>query len=274
MPYVIVFGCAFIALLLIRFAVLGHIAPLPGLEIAHAQIIGRREIIAEAFEWSVRQGQTLLVVSDGVGSGTRGRTAALVATDSIIRTFDLDGLRSNPALYFKQAFSNANEAVLRYVPDGTAGANVLCVLVSEGSLYYALVGNCRVTVFRNGEIVPVSEGQTLDVLARNAFNRNELCRKDALNVMRERRVYNYVGKDHFRDIEMQDVPVKVKPGDSIILMTDGVFDFCPSLDFERILRSRRNSKQKATAIMDLLNEKEHPEQDNATVIIAKVNRIA
>lgn len=273
MSYVIISGCTLVALFILRFFVVGRVEPLPGMEVAHAQIIGRREINADVFEWAVRRGKTLLITADGIGTGTRGRTAALAATDSIARTFELQGLLANPAYFFKQAFHNANEAVLRYVPDGTAGANVLCALVDGGMLYYALAGNCQVSVFRRGKLIPLSEGQTLDVLARNAFKRQEIKREDAREVYHERRVYNYVGKDGFAELEMFDVPVTLKPGDVLVLMTDGVYDFCPPLDLEHILRTWRTCKQKAQAVMDLLSRLDNPGQDNATIVLARVNRL-
>ena len=273
MPYVIVSGCALVALLIVRFAAVGRIEPLPSLEIASAQIIGRREINADVFEWSAHQGKTLIVVANGIGTGTRGRTAALAAADSIARTFELQGLLANPAYFFNQAFRNANEAVLRYVPDGTAGASVLCALVTDGTLCYALAGNCRIAVFRKDTLIPLSEGQTLDVLARDAYKRQEIKREEALTAGHEKRIYNYVGKDHFREMEMFDIPVRLKPGDSIVLMTDGVYDFCPGLELERILRMRKNCEQKAQAVMNQLTEKNHPQQDNATIVLARVNQI-
>ena len=272
MPYVIICGCALIALLILRFAVVGRVYPIPELEVAHAQIIGRREINADAFDWSVRQGRTLLIVADGIGTGTRGRTAALAATDSIARTFDLQGLMSNPAYFFKQAYHSANESVLRYVPDGTAGANVLSAIVSEGMLYYALAGNCKVAVFRKDALIPLSEGQTLNVLARNAFKRQEINREDARKVYREQQVYNYVGKDNFKELEMFDIPVSLKNSDIIVLMTDGVYDFCPPLDLENILSKRQSCQQKAQAVMALLTKLNAPQQDNATIVVAKVNK--
>jgi serine/threonine protein phosphatase PrpC len=272
MPYVIVSGCALIALLILRLAVLGQLTPQPELEVASAQIIGRREINADVFEWSARQGKTLLVLADGIGAGTKGRTAALAATDSIVRTFDLQGLLANPAFFFKQAFGNANEAVLRYVPDGTAGASVISALISEGKLFYALAGNCMAAVFRGSALIQVSEGQTLDVLAKEAYRRKEINREEALKVSGARRVYNYVGKDNFSDMELFDIPVALKEGDYIMLMSDGVYEFCPKLDIEGVLRSRGSCEQKAQSIMDLLSGRNDPQQDNASVVLVRVNK--
>jgi len=47
-------------------------------------------------------------------------------------------------------------------------------MVSDGILSYALAGNCKVSVFRKGELIPLSEGQTLDVLAKSAFKQSAL----------------------------------------------------------------------------------------------------
>ena len=270
MPSIIVFGCLLVALFILR-AALGRPEPLPSLEVAQAQRIGKREINADVFDWALGSGRTMLALADGIGKGTRGRTAALVAVDSIIRVFELRGLLENPAYFFRQAYHGANEAVLRYIPDGTAGANLLCALVADKTLYYALAGNCKAAVFRGEELIPLSEGQTLDVLARNAFKRQRLNREDAKAVHDERRVYNYVGKNDFRDLEMFDVPVRLKRGDYIVLMTDGVYDFCPSLDLEKILRSKKSCQRKAQAVMNLLGKINDPQQDNATIVLAKVN---
>jgi serine/threonine protein phosphatase PrpC len=269
-PYIIVSGCGLIALLILRLAV-GSPLPRLVLEIAHAGYIGRRQIYADAFEWSVRSEKTLLVLADGIGAGTKGRAAALAATDVTIRAFDVQNTL-NPAYFFKQAYQNAGGVVWEYVPDGTAGANLLCVLVDGSLLYYALAGNCSLSVFRKKTLIQLSKGQTLDVLARSAFRNSEISREDARTAAGERRVYNYVGKDGFRDPEMTDAPVALKRGDYLVMMTDGVYEYCPQLDLENILAARADCRSKAEAVIELLKRKNDSEQDNATIVVARVNR--
>jgi serine/threonine protein phosphatase PrpC len=269
MPYIILSGCALAALLIAR-AALGGAAWYPSApEVAFAQTIGKRQINADVFDWAARGGNTVLVLADGIGTGAKGRAAALAATDSVVRTFEIQGLSVNPAYFFRQAFHNANESVLRYVPDGTAGANMLCVLISGGLLYYALAGNCKTSVFRKSELIPLSEGQTIDALARNAFKKRTLSREEARAVHEERRVYNYVGKYGFKEPEMSNVPVRLKPGDCVVLTTDGVHEFCPIPDLENVLRTGRGCRYKAEAAINLLDRRDDPQQDNATVVLAR-----
>ena len=237
MPQIIILGSVLLALLIIRFAA-GKLESPQNLKVAFAQTIGSMQIQADVFEWSMKKFGTLLVIADGIGAETKGRTAALAATDSIVRTFELADNFVNPAYFFRQAFRNANEAVLRYIPDGTAGAGVLCVLIRQGMLYYALAGNCQVSVFRKKSLIPLSEGQTLDVLAKNAFKRNEIDREEAKSAYKKRRVYNYIGRDGFKDLEMFDIPVRLKKNDCVVLMTSGAHEFCPQWEIERNLNRR------------------------------------
>ena len=271
MPYIILSGCAFAALLITR-AALGMTPPSRDLDVAYAQTIGKRQINADVFDWAARGGSTMLVLADGIGSGARGRAAALAAADSIVRAFETRGDPANPAHFFRQAFHTANESVLRHVPDGTAGACVLCAIVADGLLYYALAGGCKASLYRKSELIPLSEGQTLDALARDAFKKRRISRDEARSVHRDRRVYNYVGKDGFKEPETADMPIKLKPGDCVVLMTDGVYEFCPARDLENILKNGRSCRHKAGAVIDLLERRDDPAQDNATVVLARFGR--
>jgi serine/threonine protein phosphatase PrpC len=272
MPYIILSACALTALLITR-AALGWVAWYPITpEVAYAQTIGKRQINADVFDWAARGGNTMLVLADGIGTGARGRAAALAAADSVVRTFEIQDASVNPTYFFRQAFHNANESVLRCVPDGTAGANVLCVLIADGLLYYALAGNCRASVFRKSELIPLSEGQTLDTLARNAFKKRIISREEARSVHGERRIYNYVGKYGFKEPEISELPVRLKPGDCVALMTDGVYEFCPEPELESILRTRRGCRYKAEAAISLLERRDDPQQDNATIVLARFGR--
>jgi serine/threonine protein phosphatase PrpC len=272
MLQIILLASILLALFIIRFAA-GSLESPQKLKTAHTQSIGNREIQSDVFDWSMKRFGTLFVVADGIGTETKGRTAALAATDSIVRTFELADNFVNPSYFFRQAFRNANEAVLRYIPDGTAGASVLCVLIRQGMLYYALVGNCRISILRRKELIQLSEGQTFDVLVKNAFKRNEICRDEAKTVYNKRSVYNYIGKDNFKDLEMFDVPVKLKRKDCIVLMSDGIYEFLPHLDLVRILNRRTDNENKVRSIIAFLERKNDPQSDNATIVLSSVNRV-
>jgi len=269
MPYIIL-GCALLmALMIIRFS-LGRVSGGNGLEVGFATTAGNRELNCDESNWAYHQNQFLAAVADGIGQGPKGQTAAYAAVQTATRMFQITGAREYPAYFFRQTFRGANSTVLRYIPDGSCGASLLCALVRDGLLYYALAGNCRIAVYRAGDLIPLSEGHTVDVLARNAFQRKSLTRTDALEAVKIRRMYNYVGRYGFKDLELFDVPVVLKRGDIVVLMTSGVFDSCTTGYLEKVLGSRKNCESLAWEIISNLESTRDPQQGNATIVLLRV----
>ena len=272
MPYFIVSCGLLIALLIIR-AALGNTSGVTKLEFGFAKTPGNRQVNADEIDWAYFDDQYFFAVADGVGPGDKAKTAAKVAVHIVSRVFEQTGVGENPAYFFRNCFRGANTTILRYIPDSTAGASLLGAAIKDNLLYYALAGNCKISVFRDGELYDLSEGHTFDVLARRAFLRKEITRVDALEAVKESRLYNFVGKDGFRDLEMFDTPVTLQKGDIILLMTDGVYEFCPAGTLTDILGSRAACRVMAEKIIGALDKSNHPEQDNASVIVARVNAI-
>ena len=272
MEYIIAFCGLFIALYIVRIA-LGNTSGISKLEFGVSQTPGNRQLSADETDWAHYGEETLLAIADGIGPGEKACTAARVAVHIISRVFEQTGTGGNPAYFFRNAFNGANTTILRYIPDSTAGASLLGAIIKDGLLYYALAGNCKISIFRKGELFDLSEGHTFDVLVRQAFRRKKVTRVEALEGIKGNRVYNFVGKDGYRELEMFDTPVSLKQRDLIVLMTDGVYEFCPTGDLTKILNSHSSCAAIAKRITDLLDRNNHPEQDNASVIVARVNAI-
>lgn len=268
MSYLIIAGCLLAALLIIRLS-LGNTAGSRAVA-GMAQTAGKREIQADV-TYGVRRGdEILLLAADGAGSGEKGRVAAQVAVDTVVRQFEATGAGQNPVHFFRSSFGAANAAILRHIPDATAGACLLAALIQDGYLHYALAGNCSLLVQRGGKLFAVSDGQTVNTLARDAFRRKQISREEALEVMREHKAYNFLGKDGFGELEQADIPIRLKPGDLILLITDGVEQSLTRKEISELLRrGGRNHEKAAKNLISAVERKRNPEQDNASVVLAR-----
>lgn len=76
------------------------------------------------------------------------------------------------------------------------------MFINRSHLYYAVAGDIRVAVMRGGEMIPLSKGQTLDVLAAQAYEDGKISRQDTLWSMEEKKVWSYLGQDGFHEIEV------------------------------------------------------------------------
>lgn len=151
-------------------------------------------------------------------------------------------------------------------------ASVGCALIRRGYLYYALVGNVKIAVFREGTLVPVSAGHTVAVMAEKRFREGKLSRQETLSLLENQRLYNYLGQDGFRDIEFFDAPVQLLKGDIVALMSDGIHEYLGFREVEEVLRERGNCQEKALRIIEKVNKGAGDNKDNASVILIGVTR--
>ena len=49
-----------------------------------------------------------------------------------------------------------------------------------------MLGNVKIAVFRNGELIPLGTGHTVDVLAQDKYVEGVLTREDALSMLQEK----------------------------------------------------------------------------------------
>ena len=63
-----------------------------------------------------------------------------------------------------------------------------------------------------------------DKEAEQKFKEGTISREDALALLQNKRLYNYLGQDAFQDIEIFDAPIKIRRGDIVALMSDGVYE--------------------------------------------------
>ena len=126
---------------------------------------------------------------------------------------------------------------------------------------------CEICVYRDGSLVPLSVGHTVAVLAEQKFHEGKLSRQDALHMLEDQRLYNYLGKDDFKDIEIFDAPVKLIQDDIVVLMSDGIYDCLSTRAIEEVLYKDSDCQQKAYELIELVNTNSAEEKDNASIIL-------
>lgn len=144
------------------------------------------------------------------------------------------------------------------------------VLVKDRNLYYAVVGNVKVAVYRNHELVPVTAGHTISVLARQKYTEGKLTRQGAAALLDQHRLNNVVGQDGFREVEFFDQPITLYGGEYVVLMSDGLYEAVKWKALEDCLEQEGTCQEKAYQMIEFVNKSEAEEKDNASVDILKV----
>ena len=144
------------------------------------------------------------------------------------------------------------------------------MLIKNRKLYYAVVGNVKIAVYRNHELVSVSFGHTIGVLANQKYEEGKLTRQEALSLVNHHRLYNFVGRDGFQDVEFFDTPIAFYGGEYVLLMSDGMYETARWKDMEDCLEGEGSCQDKAFRLVELVNRSEEEEKDNASVVVINI----
>ena len=237
-------------------------------DIGKSMTIGSREVQEDQIGTAETPAGIMAVLADGAGKACGGRIASRIAVDTCIDIFQDYNAFHNPQHYFRKAFHYANKEILKALEQENRGsASVGCVLISKGLLYYSLVGNVGIYVYREGNLVPVSSGHTIAVLAEEKFREGRISREEALTLLQNKRLYNYLGQDGFQDMELFDAPVRMKQGDIVVLMSDGLYDLIGDRELEEVLGRASDCQRKAYDMIELVNQNPGEMKDNASGIL-------
>ena len=237
--------------------------------VGRAMTIGTRQVQEDNYGICQGPDAFLAVLADGMGKSYGGKVSSRIAVETLKDMFTCYQSAENPAYFFQRSFRMANSAILDELDDGRGGASVGAVLIRDNQLYYAVAGNVKVAVYRKGGLVPLSTGHTIDMLAEGKFMEGTITRQQALELLENKRLYNYIGQDGFEEIEFFDTPVRLKEKDIVVLMSDGLYEGTDWKRIEELLAGRGKLQQKAYEIIGAVNTGIQKEKDNASIVLVE-----
>lgn len=240
-------------------------------ETGTSRTIGDREVQEDEYAIAETEEGLMAVLADGMGKHYGGKIASRTAVDVFQDLFEDRNAFYNPQYSFRRAFQAANREILNQLDENQGSASVGAVLIRDRKLYYAVVGNVKVAVYRNHELVPVSSGHTIGVLAKQKYEEGKLTRQEAVRLLDHHRLYNFVGQDGFRDVEFFDTPIALYGGEYVLLMSDGMYETARWKDMEDCLEGEGSCQDKAFRLVELVNRSEEEEKDNASVVVIRIS---
>lgn len=234
-----------------------------------AMTIGNRQVQEDNFKVCQSADVFMAVLADGMGKSYGGKISSKIAVDTMKDMFTYYQSAENPAYFFQKSFRKVNAGILDRLDDGRGGTSMGVVLIKDCHLYYAVAGNVKIAVYRKDCLVPVSSGHTIDILMENQFIHGTITREEALTMLENKRLYNYLGQDGFQEIEFFDTPIRLKERDIVVLMTDGLYEGVDWKTIEEVLSGRKNCQQKAYEIIEAINAGSQKEKDNASIILVE-----
>lgn len=239
----------------------------PRFKLGAASSFGTRAVQQDYFGVKELQGALLVVLADGFGHN--GELAAKFTVDTFRNLFVNKAILDKPQYFFRRAANASNKQILNTLEERQGESSAAAVMINNSQMFYMLIGNCRVAVFRNGDLIPVSEGQTIDVLARHRYEEGRISKQQTLALLDKHRRYNVLGQDSFEEIELFSKPLNLKPKDLIVVMSEGVFNTLRWKELEEILEQGDPPQILAETVIERVDKSAMVDKANATVLICR-----
>lgn len=269
--YIVLLGLVIILiiLLIVRRTLINKLSK-ESLEIQTSSTIGKEEIQENYLEVVKAVHGTLAVLGDGLGKNEAGRISSIISVRTIVKHFLKLETIDKLEYFFRKAFNDANREILKRVDNNEGGSSVAATIIIDNLLYYALVGNINICIFRNGELFKLTEGHTINVLAKNKFYEGKISKESALQVIKEKKLLYYLGQEGFRDMEIFETPIKLHKGDIVVLMNKGIYESLTWTQLENIIcGNRKELSLISNKIIQGINRKKNQYCNNGSIILMK-----
>lgn len=214
------------------------------------------------------------IVADGMGGMEYGEVAARMVADCGAMAYEDMEQGESGAQILRDIAVSANEAVNTFAEEKNedgVGSTMVGVYIKDGRMDYISVGDSRIYMIRDGELKLLTHEHTYDVKLKRLVSAGVLSDEDYEAATGKSALTSYIGIDELKEIDSPDEPVELKEGDSIILMSDGVFN---TLDDEQILGYGAERPDIAAELIrsGVLAEERDP-QDNNTAIVIRIEEL-
>lgn len=224
----------------------------------------RRENQDRPFIWRVNNDTFLVAVADGMGGHAAGDRAAEIATEALYDYSDSD------SQFIETRFFELLQAADRQIREASAkdhaligmGTTLTIVVISENIAYWAHVGDSRLYLFREGELVQITDDQTVPGFL---LKTGELTKDEAMIHPMRNVLMSCIGCGQF---EADTGSFEVIKDDLLLLSTDGLHDTVSEPVMLSILRLNEDLEYKLNALIQAALSA--GARDDVTVVAAEL----
>ena len=246
-------------------------------DIASDQIDGARDYQEDAFmvnnlgEADNGDICSLIIMADGMG----GHAAGNVASNMVIATFNKSFQSKFPTTEIADALTEAlnrsNEQIRASVKETPQlrgmGCTMVTAYVQNDNLYWVSVGDSHLYLIRDRELIKQnadhSYGAYLDMMKEQGMEVEEQ------SGMSRNMLMSAMTGDEISSIDVSETPIKLKPGDRVIVASDGLDTLGDGAIIQYSSWSA-TAKECVYALLKAVEDAEKINQDNTTLIVIDV----
>jgi protein phosphatase len=169
----------------------------------------------------------------------------------------------------RTAVQEANRAILSYGDRKTSarglGSTVTVALIQNDQVYIANVGDSRTYLLRDNQLTALTQDHSL---VAKLVESKQITAEDVYTHPQRNLIYRSLGAGH-KNIEIDIFHETLRPGDKLLLCSDGLWEMVHHQDLENLIKEQRNPQVICDKLIALANE--NGGEDNITAIVVDIS---
>jgi serine/threonine protein phosphatase PrpC len=246
-------------------------------EIASDQIDGARDYQEDTYMVTELEqadnGKTcaLAILADGMGGHTAGNVASSIAVTIFNKSFQSSFPPIEVEAALTEALNLSNEKIRASVKEKPALRGMGCTMVTayldDDDLYWVSVGDSHLYLIRERELIKPnanhSYGAHLDMLKEQGIEFEE-----QVGMLRNMLMSAITG-EKISNIDISETPIKVRPGDRVIVASDGL-DVLGTGAIIQYSSWSATASECVCALLKAVEDANKINQDNTTLIVIDI----
>jgi protein phosphatase len=169
----------------------------------------------------------------------------------------------------RTAIQEANKAILQYGESKSSarglGSTVTAALIQNDQAYIANIGDSRTYLFRDNHLQKLTEDHSL---VAKLVESKQITDEEVYTHPQRNLIYRSLGAGH-RNVEIDIFHEVLRPGDKLLLCSDGLWEMVHHQDLEKLLKEQSNPQALCDKLIAQANM--NGGEDNITAIVVDVN---
>ncbi len=214
----------------------------------------------------------MAVLCDGMGGLNGGERASELCVNGMLEAFKYKDERISPQEFYRDAIIDLDDQVWS-LKDANgnqlgAGSTLISVIVKDGSLFYASVGDSRIYRIRNNVITTLNEEHNYYQDLLEQVRKGNITQAEADNDPHREALTSYMG---IGGVDRMDIgEYRLEISDIIVLCSGGLYRALEDGEIQMHASSKTDDMQEtASRLVNKAIARDFPNQDNISAIVLK-----
>lgn len=217
-------------------------------------------------------GELLLVLADGMGGEQAGALASALAVRGFIEAYDAAPAATIPERLERTLEHVNGRMALEVAADPASlhgmGCTLLAVVLAEEGAYWISVGDSPLWLWRRGRLRRLNQDHAYRSILADQVSTGEISAVEAACHPDRNALISAVTGEQLELVDLSRQPCPLKPGDQILLASDGVLTLSEQ-EIAAVLKETRTAGSPCQSLLAAVASRQHPHQDNITVLWAR-----